>query len=1111
MTRYSYFSMDQVMGMFDEEEIQGLCTRELTFLQGQQLQAIGAVKGLEREDAETPDAFYINAEVESSSAKEIDYPVWIRCSRKNCEIEDYACECAAFQEYPGMCRHCAATALAFLERKRSADRMHVYRGLLAEARKEKSDKEIQSIIRDYAIRRRMREQEADGTMELVPTLHESGWNYYYGRKSYSLTFTIGPEDGRKYVLKSLSEFAGAVAGEEKHTYGKKLSFVHSKSMFSEKGWRYVQLILDGLEMRSTKNESADKELLLNLTTMEQLFNLNLGDRLQYECSGSPYDSLQIFDENPPVRMRLTEEKDHYRILIPPLSIWKGNEHLFVRIEDQIYRCTAPYRDAAERLLECANPEKPVAFRIARDDMMAFCSSVLPLLEEQNCVDTGELMLEKYRPKRAKISFYLDEQDEKVTAGIECAYGDQVFNLLRDAAASDGHGQSYRDKPAERRALELARAYFPYEEEEQGRLCFDSKENDRMYQLLDTGIRQLEEAGNVYATDRIKVHGLIRSPKAQVGVSLSNGILELSVSSDSFTQEELEEILESYRRKKKYHRLRSGDFLQLDRNAVSTVADLVDTMGISGSEWKDGKTELPTFRAFYIDQALKDGVGQIRVSRDADYRAVIREMKNIEDSEYPVPEQMYGILREYQKTGYRWLRTLAGLGFGGILADEMGLGKTLQTITYLWARKAEGEAEHPSLIICPASLVYNWKRELEHFAPGLTVRMMIGTAASREEQLQDVLSGQNEKHADIWITSYDLLKRDIDLYEKMEFDTEIIDEAQNIKNQGTQAAKSVKKIRAAVRFALTGTPIENRLSELWSIFDYLMPGLLGSYTQFRKKYEQPIIQEEDQEASERLKRMIAPFILRRLKQNVLKELPDKLEQIVYARMEDEQRRLYDANAHRLQEMLSGKSSEELQKEQLQILAELTKLRQICCDPSLIYEDYQSGACKVDMCMELVKEAVEGKHKVLIFSQFTSLFPILEERLKQEQIAFYELTGRTPKEKRQQMTEAFDTDEVPVFLISLKAGGTGLNLTAASIVIHFDPWWNLAAQNQATDRAHRIGQQNQVVVFKLITQNTVEEKIVELQEKKQELAGQFLKGEALSTAMLSKEELLAILAE
>ena len=295
-------------------------------------------------------------------------------------------------------------------------------------------------------------------------------------------------------------------------------------------------------------------------------------------------------------------------------------------------------------------------------------------------------------------------------------------------------------------------------------------------------------------------------------------------------------------------------------------------------------------------------------------------------------------------------TLGAMGFGGILADDMGLGKTVQAIAYLAAVKEnyEGDTTRHSLIICPASLVYNWESEIHRFAPGLTVETVVGGAGSRKEKIRN-------SRADILLTSYDLLKRDVEAYQEALFDTVFIDEAQNIKNHGTQTAKAVKALGCARRFALTGTPIENSLSELWSIFDFLMPGFLGAYKHFREKYEQPVAARQDEVAAERLRRMIRPFILRRLKKEVLKELPDKLEEVVYSRMETAQREIYEARVQKLLDSLSRQSQEEYRVGKLQILAELTHLRQLCCDPSLVYENYDGGAAKVDTCVELVSNS------------------------------------------------------------------------------------------------------------------------------------------------------------
>ena len=543
----------------------------------------------------------------------------------------------------------------------------------------------------------------------------------------------------------------------------------------------------------------------------------------------------------------------------------------------------------------------------------------------------------------------------------------------------------------------------------------------------------------------------------------------------------------------------------------------------------GLVKVPVYRALYLDSVLKEGNG-ITFYRDNLFRAVVRGMKSVEDSDYVVPASLQQVLRGYQKTGYRWLKTLDVNGFGGILADDMGLGKTIQIIALLQA-EAEEHPESQSLIVCPASLVYNWENELNRFAPGLTVQTVTGTAPEREEILKIAAqlgtehletaasettvqadaqeSAEAIGHPQILITSYDLLKRDIACYEPFQFRFQVIDEAQYIKNPLTQSAKSVKLIKAQTRYALTGTPIENRLSELWSIFDYLMPGFLFTYSRFRKQFESPIAKDGDPYALESLRRLSGPFVLRRLKKDVLKDLPDKLETVVYSMAEEEQKQLYTAHALALKEELEQMSGDTYGTERIQVLAELTKLRQICCDPSLCFDRYKGGSAKLDTCMELITGGIAGGHKILLFSQFTSMLELIGQRLKKEGIAFHELTGATPKEERIRMAGAFQTDETPVFLISLKAGGTGLNLTAADIVIHYDPWWNVAAQNQATDRAHRIGQEKQVSVFKLIMKDTVEENILLLQEQKRDLADQIISGEQVSIGSLSKDELLKIL--
>ena len=684
------------------------------------------------------------------------------------------------------------------------------------------------------------------------------------------------------------------------------------------------------------------------------------------------------------------------------------------------------------------------------------------------------------------------------------------------------------------------AFHPFE---QCAVIADDEEAE--YEFLTEGIPALQAVGEVFISDALKRIEVRNSPKITVGVSLSGNLLELSMTAGDMSREDLIDILSRYNKKKKFYRLKNGAFVNAADSGLDTVEELRTGLQLTDKQMKQDRIEVQKYRALYLDAQLKENP-VVSAVKDKSFKSLVRNMKTVEDNDFEVPESLDKVLREYQKRGFLWIKTLRHNGFGGILADDMGLGKTLQVIAFLLSEFLErkntdienitlkeatvlnvqsetksetaevqeadideamngqtGKLQRNTLIIAPASLVYNWSSEIQRFAPELTVRMVTGTAAERRMALTEAGT------EDILLTSYDLLKRDISEYEKYQFQCEIIDEAQYIKNANTQAAKAVKEVQAEFKLALTGTPVENRLSELWSIFDYLMPGFLYSYKKFRGEVEIPAVQNSDEDAMKRLQKMIRPFVLRRLKKEVLTDLPDKLEENMFVQLTGEQQKLYDAHVKRMMLMLDKQSEEEFKTSKITILAELTKLRQICCDPSLVFTDYKADSAKTEMCLNMICNAVASGHKILLFSQFTTMLDHLANRLEEEKISYYMLTGATSKEKRAQMVESFNNDDTQVFCISLKAGGTGLNLTAADIVIHFDPWWNLAVQNQATDRAHRIGQKNVVNVYKLIVKDTIEENIMKLQEKKRELADQILEGEGLNGSSLTREELMELL--
>lgn len=397
------------------------------------------------------------------------------------------------------------------------------------------------------------------------------------------------------------------------------------------------------------------------------------------------------------------------------------------------------------------------------------------------------------------------------------------------------------------------------------------------------------------------------------------------------------------------------------------------------------------------------------------------------------------------------------------------------------------------------MIYNWEDEIAKFSKTLNCISITGAKAKR------TLGIQNYRDYDLLITSYDYLRRDVDLYQDHEFECIILDEAQNIKNQKTKNAQFVKRLKANHRIALSGTPIENSLAELWSIFDFLMPGYLYSYHYFKQEYEIPITLDEDEKTTKRLRNLVNPFILRRTKKEVLKELPDKVDHKYMLEFSVSEKKLYLANLAMVNKEMQAKMKE-VHFDRIAILAMLTKLRQICCDARLVYDNIKEPSTKINATISLIKTLTENNKKILLFSAFTSLLDLVSNQLDKEQISYYMLTGSTNKEDRRKLVNNFNEDDTRVFLISLKAGGTGLNLTSAEAVIHIDPWWNLSAQNQATDRAHRIGQNANVQVYRMIMKDSIEEKILKMQERKANLADSFVEGNDGSLSKMSKEEIL-----
>ncbi len=472
---------------------------------------------------------------------------------------------------------------------------------------------------------------------------------------------------------------------------------------------------------------------------------------------------------------------------------------------------------------------------------------------------------------------------------------------------------------------------------------------------------------------------------------------------------------------------------------------------------------------------------IELEGDNEFREMYKEMMNVKGvKKVPIPKDLDERLRDYQKKGYYWLRFLHRYKLSGILADDMGLGKTVQAITLIKSI----DTTVPSLVVCPKSLMHNWYKEFQKFTPEMNVLIIEGNRSRRRELIKKYYN----KNYDVFITSYSLLRNDIDHYQDKNYYFTILDEAQHIKNYKTKRAKSVKKLNSNFRYVLTGTPMENSLMELWSIFDFIMPGYLGTYRQFSNYYNKAITQENDEEVLKELNMKIKPFVLRRTKDEVLKELPPKIVQVSSIPLNQKQDRLYNNVLSEMKKKIFGMIEQNgYNKSRMHILSALTKLRQLCNHPGMIYPELKDKfflSSKMELLHEILQESIEGEHRILLFSQFVKMLHIIRNYLRKRNINYEYMDGKSTK--RLDIVENFNNNEdIPIFLVSLKAGGTGLNITGADTVIHFDPWWNPMVEQQATDRAHRIGQTKVVNVYKFITEDTVEEKIMKLQEEKKDL--------------------------
>lgn len=1011
-------------------------------------------------------------------------------------------------------------------------------------------------------------------------------------------------------------------------YNKSLSFVHTREAFVPFAQEVLDFLIRSMQIRDsiisslfhgesratiTISEGELCELLAICERNHRPIYLNLGFR-QNSSSIASFVPTALIDGTPDIGLTLSEisGKSGYKLSYtrPIMKLLSGSGMYWCIVSNEsveshkyffvnsytCYRCNHQSFQAATLLNQLgfvwsttssltiaqadlditlsllAQPEGPCALASANLPLPKTITSDLSnsreiyAIEACNFVSIPLRMPDgvggNIRPK-ARIEFYFDRDLHDITLDIQAVYGDRryhVYTGLQD-------DPELRDTESESLALEAARHYMP---DPQGAISVLSEEEEgSVYRLLTEGIPLLRTVGQVYATAAFDGLSVTKPTAVRLGIGMRSGLVEVSPLADDISPEEIPELLASLKRRRRFHRLRDGRFIDTSSIDTSELDTVADDLGLSENDLLH-QTTLPAYTAAYFDTVIQPEY------KDESFVTFAHEIRDTSSATYELPHTLKATLRTYQIEGYRWLRTMVSKHLGGILADEMGLGKTVQTLALLAYNiaqaKDEGSLYRPQLIVCPASLVYNWQQECNKFVPSLVCQPVAGSKSQRTQQLERIRNAQSQQQSQIQsqeqlssekltdfephsasatsdvtaadgtvadntasnstvpditmqnsdilpniiVTSYDLLRRDESVYKQIEFDCMIIDEAQAVKNHATKVSQAVRSMSTQYRFALTGTPIENRLAELWSIMDFVMPGMLGSYRHFRERFEVPILAGDDI-AAKRLQNLVGAFILRRRKQQVLRDLPEKIDSLITVTLEGSQRKLYAVLEARLRASVTGQDKEAFNNDKIRILAQLTQLRQVCCDPRLAFEQQSStkntSSAKLDAIQELVESCIDSGQKVLIFSQFTSFLELIGQRLSAMAVNYYKITGSTAKAKRLELVDKFNSDATPVFLISLKAGNTGLNLVGASVVIHADPWWNAAAQDQATDRAHRIGQKRDVTVYRIVAKDTIEERIARLQEEKSKLVDQFV-DQASSTsstaaARLTQEGLLALL--
>lgn len=996
--------------------------------------------------------------------KNWDYNTHIKINMKNSDIVGTNCSCETFKENSKhiknyVCKHISATndvfySLAKKKMQNNKLKSNNKTQLVKEKNEEHKGQEKRFLSLDINIKHMVKE----------------------GITLFNCEFRIGA--GNLNLILDLKDFLYKNSLKKPLKFNDGFTYNPLKDEFLEEDKRVLQFVashkdmISGRYLRLKQNNLKD---FLKLIDEKKKINFNFNS-INYE--------VKVKKENVPVALTLKEGKEGF-----VLSHHKKFPVILNNLGDVMFFDRNLYLPR-KRQLEYYIPIHKLFLKNNTITYKKSLENLRSLLEELKNISKNIVLDENirvFKEKLMKTTFNLYKNKGKIYCNVKIDYCGYIIDLIRD----EKDNSFLRDLKSEKYIeFQLERFKFIKREED---FCFIGNEEE-MYELFSKGIKRLRELGEVLLSEELKEFKVLDSSLISSELKELSNFYKLKFDFGDFELRELRESIEAMKKGDRFYRTKKV-YLDLEDPGIVNFLNLLEDLGLENI--KDNEVYIDKSKVLYIQEKLKDrNLSFIKGGNVL--QEIVGKLLNKQFKRKLVPKALNAELRPYQKEGFKWINEITDLGFGGVLADDMGLGKTLQIIAFLLSQK-----KSKSIVVVPTSVIYNWMDEFEKFAPSIRIGLVHGSKSKRDKVLRDFKRGlgikieesnlkeKSYEKYDVLLTTYGTLKNDEKSYENLSFDYCIIDEAQNIKNPVAQATLSVKNIKSRCNIALTGTPIENNLMELWSIFDFVMPGYLFTKERFRERF---ILDESN--LSE-LKSLITPFILRRLKEDVLSELPEKLEKKYLVEMKGKQKQLYSFYVKAIKNQLNeNKSSEKSGRDKINLFAYLTKLREICLDPSLVVPDYTGGGSKLTVVKEIVKDASESGKKILLFSQFTSVLKKIEEDFKKEDISYLYLDGGTSAKDRVERVKKFNEDSnIKVFLISLKAGGVGLNLTSASVVIHFDPWWNPAVEDQATDRAHRFGQENKVEVIKLVAKDTIEEKIVLMQEDKRELIQSLMDGKTM----------------